>query len=458
MMPSSASVRPVVAVSTTPPMTPWRDAISPSWIAGFKHTEQGTHINDPQQVAVDVDGRLSRVGVGARELAERCLDHDVDVRGREAESRDRSGQLDGDARRIEHVVDEHLTRAIRDSAERLGHCAGDQSDVLGIEKLSVRREPVQPVRATQLLEIDGDGAVGEVDRDQAIGIREGLHEERVAGLLEGRIEARETDRPTPGLDGDETDVEVERGRLSDLAQRTLGTDCRIESGAHISHGRIEIGAEPCDQRRADHQLPVGDHVVRGDLAFALRRRGAERSELQGELVDDLIAEPVHSSLRQQGGQIDTGAAVGAVLDAIDVQRSAVTDRPCARGGVHRVRGVGVARHGAHLSQMQESGAVLVADQREGDGAEIQFHCIAEHADVQGIRVLDRVAGEAGLARPGVGQVEREHISVDDSTEGLGLIRLGGQGRQAEEGETRRGDRRDDTSEQGCSAPSRQGRW
>src|SRR5699024_7864628 len=127
-----------------------------------------------------------------------------------------------------------------------------------------------------LLEIDSDDTVGEVDRDQAVGIRERLIEERGAGLVEGGIEAREADGSAPSFDGDEADVEVDLGCLSDLTERSLCAGGRIETGAYIGHGSVELGGETTDKRGVDDQLAVGDHVLRGDLAIGLRRGGAGR--------------------------------------------------------------------------------------------------------------------------------------------------------------------------------------
>ena len=96
--------------------------------------------------------------------------------------------------------------------------------------------------------------------------------------------------------------------------------------------------------------------------------------------------------------------------------------------------------------MQQSDVVLVADQGKGRRPEVQRDRIVDDSDVQRVAVRAGVARGARAARADVGEIEGEHISIDDSPEGFGEVVLGGcRRRDAQEGQACRRDRGDDSS-------------
>ena len=391
---------------------------------GIEHRVQG----NAQEIATDLDRGLT--GRRAGELAECGVDDDVHVRRDDADQcADLGRDLDSQADVVEQILLEDRADLGREGSERLGHCSRDQADGLGIQQFGVRRQPVQAVCSAELLEIHLDGAVHQVDRDEPVRILQRLIEEGVAGFVEGDVEAGDPDRAPAGLHtGHQRNGQVDVHRVRDPTERTLGAHGIVQHRADVGHCGVEVGGECADQRRADHQMAVGEHVLGGDVITGGGRSGSDRAELDGELIDDLIGEPVDAGLAEQVGDVHRGRAVGSVGDAIEVDSAPFAHRTGAGHRVLTVGARGVARQRAGLAEMEESTFRLGAQQRKADTAQVNGQILVQGVDVERAGVRTGIAREPGLAGARVREVEVEHIGVEDSPLSLGEIGFDRKGR------------------------------
>src|SRR5690606_9494409 len=107
----------------------------------------------------------------------------------------------------------------------------------------VRGQAVQAVRATEFLQVDGDGAGGEVDRDELVLVDERRLQEGRLRALKSSVEPVDSDSTAAGLDRHDSEVGVDRNVVRDRAEDSFGTNSRVQRGADAIDRLAETARE-----------------------------------------------------------------------------------------------------------------------------------------------------------------------------------------------------------------------
>src|SRR5690606_3573994 len=105
-----------------------------------------------------------------------------------------------------------------------------------------------------------------------------------------------------------------------------------------------------------------------------RRGGGQGAELERQVVDDLVREPVETQLAQQRRQLDGGGLGRRVVDGPHVEGAVTGDRTTGGGRRRGVRGIGVAVQQTESgtgAEVQQATVGAVADQGDAQRPEVQ---------------------------------------------------------------------------------------
>ena len=108
---------------------------------------------------------------------------------------------------------------------------------------------------------------------------------------------------------------------------------------------------------------VGEHVLAADGAFDLFRRRGDRTELDRELVDDAVSEPVETELVEEVGQFELRVLELARVVRVEVDGAVFADDSGARPRVGGLGCMGKPVQRTDLADLQQTAPVEIADNR-----------------------------------------------------------------------------------------------